>query len=116
MTDAVQDAVLGNVWELYTNAFEHGKSPVGVLSCGQYYPKIRTVRLAIGDFGIGIPDNVRMSKGPGIKAQLVLCVHVRIIRAAEIPSKFRAPGRFDWFPNAWIFGARENLPTSALQN
>jgi hypothetical protein len=26
------------------------------------------VRLSIGDFGIGIPENVRMAKGPGIPA------------------------------------------------
>ncbi len=59
MTDSVQSAVAGNLWEIYANAFEHAGSPIGVLSCGQYYPRMRLVKFTVADFGIGIPGNVR---------------------------------------------------------
>jgi len=52
-------AVTGNIWEIYTNAAEHAKSPVGVFSCGQHYPRKQLLKLTVADFGIGIPNNVR---------------------------------------------------------
>jgi hypothetical protein len=53
----LQEAIVGMVWELYTNAFEHSQSPIGVFSCGQHYPKQRELHLSLVDFGEGIPGN-----------------------------------------------------------
>lgn len=55
----LKDAIVGKVWEIYANSFEHGKSPVGVYSCGQHFKNLNELVLAVVDFGIGIPNNVR---------------------------------------------------------
>lgn len=60
ISNKLQDAMIGKVWEIYANAFEHGQSPVGVFSCGQYYPGNQELKLTVVDFGIGIPANVRL--------------------------------------------------------
>lgn len=52
-------AIVGQMWEIYQNAFEHSITSVGVLSCGQHYPQLSELRLSIADFGIGIPANAR---------------------------------------------------------
>jgi hypothetical protein len=59
LSELVQGAITGRVWEIYTNAFEHGGSPIGIYSCGQHYPKWRDLALTVVDFGVGIPSNVR---------------------------------------------------------
>jgi len=59
MSPGIQSAVAGTIWEIYANAFEHSRSDAGIFSCGQYYPTIGQVGLAIIDFGIGIPQSVR---------------------------------------------------------
>jgi hypothetical protein len=59
ISDQLRDAIIGDVWEIYTNASEHSESPIGVISCGQFYPKKRRIKLTVVDFGIGIPNNVR---------------------------------------------------------
>lgn len=59
ISTGLQHAISGTIWELYTNAFEHGQSPIGVFSCGQHYPTQRELHLTIIDFGQGIPTNVR---------------------------------------------------------
>jgi hypothetical protein len=51
--------IAGKVWDVYANAFEHSRSPIGVFSCGQHYPGIKELHLTIIDFGQGIPCNVR---------------------------------------------------------
>ncbi len=55
----LQEAIAGQVWELYANAFEHSLSAIGVFSCGQHYPQRRELHLSIIDFGRGIPKNVQ---------------------------------------------------------
>jgi len=55
-------AIVGNMAEIYLNAFEHGHSPIGVFACGQHFPKNRELNLTIVDFGVGIPSNVRLFK------------------------------------------------------
>ncbi len=45
--------------EIYANAFEHGRTDIGVFSCGQHYPKLGELKLTVIDFGVGIPRNVR---------------------------------------------------------
>ena len=56
----LRDAIAGRVAEIYLNAFEHSSSPVGVMTCGQHFPKNRRLNLTIVDFGVGIPSNVRL--------------------------------------------------------
>lgn len=60
VSERLRDAIVGRVWEIYANAFEHGKSPIGIFSCGQYYPTHRELKLTVVDFGVGIPSNVRL--------------------------------------------------------
>lgn len=50
--------IVGNVIELYVNAFEHSKSEIEVFTCGQRFPKNKNLVLTIIDFGIGIPQSV----------------------------------------------------------
>jgi hypothetical protein len=57
---ALRDAIVERVAECYLNAFEHSRSGIGVFTCGQYYPKIQELHLAMVDFGVGIPSNVRL--------------------------------------------------------
>ena len=59
VSSRLRDAVVGKTFELYANAFEHGSSPVGVHSCGQFYYNNGELRLAVVDFGVGIVANVR---------------------------------------------------------
>lgn len=56
----LRDAIIERVAETYLNAFEHAASPIGVFSCGQYYPRMKQLRLSLVDFGVGIPSNVRL--------------------------------------------------------
>lgn len=60
VSDALASAIAGQMWEIFANAFEHSETPVGVYSCGQYLPKRRELLLAVADFGVGIPSNVRL--------------------------------------------------------
>jgi len=65
----LRDAIAGRVAEIYLNAFEHSQSPVGVLTCGQHFPKNRRLNLTIVDFGVGIPSNVRLFQAGKIKPE-----------------------------------------------
>jgi hypothetical protein len=55
----LRDAIVGNVWEIYANAFDHAESPIGVFSCGQHYQTLGSLQLTTVDFGKGIPANVK---------------------------------------------------------
>lgn len=44
--------------ELINNVYDHAFSKIGAYVFCQYYPKIETVKLAVGDLGVGIPDSV----------------------------------------------------------
>lgn len=59
VSEALRDAVVGRMWEIYANAFEHSGSPVGVFSCGQHFPGLGWLKLSVVDFGAGIPERVR---------------------------------------------------------
>ncbi len=63
VSTALADEIAGQVWEIFANAFEHSKSPVGVYSCGQFMPARRELLLTVADFGVGIPSNVRIYLG-----------------------------------------------------
>jgi len=60
VTPALANEVVGQMWELFANAFEHSTTPVGVFSCGQYFRNRHVLTLAVADFGVGIPSNVRL--------------------------------------------------------
>jgi hypothetical protein len=59
VSPGIRDAISGRAAEIYLNAFDHSRSPIGVFSCGQHYPKQGRLELTVIDFGIGIPDSVR---------------------------------------------------------
>jgi hypothetical protein len=59
ISDLLTAAIVGRVWEIYANAFEHGHSAVGVITCGHHYPNYKELSLTVVDFGDGIPANVR---------------------------------------------------------
>lgn len=59
VSEKLHNAVVGTVWEIFANAFEHGESPVGVFVSGQFYRKLKTLKLTVVDFGVGIPHKVR---------------------------------------------------------
>lgn len=69
----LQDAMAGTVWEIYANALEHGHSAVGIITCGQHYPRQKRLSLTVVDFGVGIPSNVRMFEHePALPAKAAL--------------------------------------------
>jgi len=59
VSERLKDAIVGNVWEIYNNAFEHGESSIGIFSCGQHFRHHNELTLAVIDFGIGIPNKVK---------------------------------------------------------
>ena len=63
ISTALANEVVGQMWEIFANAFEHSDTPVGVYSCGQYFKNRRVLTLAVADFGVGIPSNVRFHLG-----------------------------------------------------
>lgn len=65
----LRDAIAGRVAEIYLNAFEHSQSPVGVLACGQHFPRNKRLNLTIVDFGVGIPSNVRLFQAGKIQPE-----------------------------------------------
>jgi hypothetical protein len=69
VSPALASAIVGNMAEIYLNAFEHGQSPIGVFACGQHFPKNRELNLTIVDFGVGIPSNVRLFKTPDFQPE-----------------------------------------------
>lgn len=60
VSQMLRDAIVGRVWEIYVNAFEHSHSTIGIFSCGQHYPNKNRLDLTAVDFGVGIPSNVRV--------------------------------------------------------
>lgn len=56
---SLRNAIAGKMWEIYNNAFEHSKTPVGVFSCGQHFSDTDELILSVVDFGQGIPIVVR---------------------------------------------------------
>lgn len=73
LDEIIKDLVVTNVYEAYVNVFEHAQSPIGVISCGQYYPQLYVLKLALVAFGVGIPHKVRTHlKKPTMKASETL--------------------------------------------
>jgi hypothetical protein len=55
----LRDAIVGKVYEIYNNSFEHSGCQIGLFSCGQHFVKVNTLSLCVVDFGCGIVKNVR---------------------------------------------------------
>lgn len=53
----LKNEIVGKVWEIYSNAFEHGKDGIGVFTCGEHIKN--DLILTVVDFGKGIPVKVR---------------------------------------------------------
>lgn len=60
VSEKLRGAIVGRLLEIYDNAFIHAESPIGVFSCGQHFWNLKQLKLAVVDFGVGIPSNVRM--------------------------------------------------------
>lgn len=59
VSERLRDAIVGRMWEIYNNAFEHSGTQIGVFTCGQYFKTHNDLILSVVDFGRGIPANVR---------------------------------------------------------
>lgn len=59
ISDSYKNEIIGNTLEIFINAFDHGNSPIGVVTCGQKFPNLKELQLTVIDFGIGIPKNVK---------------------------------------------------------
>ncbi|MBD2726694.1 ATP-binding protein [Nostoc sp. FACHB-892] len=69
----LQKLIVATVLEIYANAFEHGRTDIGVFSCGQHYPDLKQLKLTVVDFGVGIPQNVRdFQNNPNLPADQAL--------------------------------------------
>jgi hypothetical protein len=53
----LRDAIVGKMWEIYNNAFDHSQTSIGVFSCGEHIQD--DLILTVVDFGSGIPAKVR---------------------------------------------------------
>lgn len=71
VSDSLKNSIICHVLEIYANSFEHSRSPVGVFSCGQYFPNVNQLVLSAIDFGVGIPRNViNFFRGIGFDGEL----------------------------------------------
>lgn len=61
LEEQLKDNIIRNVMEAYVNVFDHANSPIGVVTCGQFFPNRNNGEMVITmvDFGVGIPHNVR---------------------------------------------------------
>ncbi|RDS92597.1 ATP-binding protein [Pseudomonas fluorescens] len=58
ISERLRDSIVGRVWEIYANSFEHGQSPVGVFTCGLHSATRNELILSVVDFGFGIPNKI----------------------------------------------------------
>ncbi len=63
ISDKLKIFIIDSVIEAYINVFDHADSHVGVITCGQYYPKLGQLKIALVDLGVGIPFRVRTFLG-----------------------------------------------------
>ena len=59
LSEDVQASIMGAVWEVYANAFEHANSLIGIVNCSSFDRTHKRLHLAVVDLGVGIPTNVR---------------------------------------------------------
>jgi anti-sigma regulatory factor (Ser/Thr protein kinase) len=69
----LRDHIVMRVIEAYINVFDHAESPVGVITCGQHFPRMAELRITMVDMGVGIPQTVRdYLKQPEMSAEAAL--------------------------------------------
>jgi len=51
VSEMLRDAIVGKVWEIYANAFEHSQSEIGLFSCGTHFKTKDELVLSVVDFG-----------------------------------------------------------------
>ncbi|MEP2446579.1 MAG: ATP-binding protein [Balneola sp.] len=59
LSKKLKNDIVDVVLEVFINAKEHSETKVPIISCGQYYPRLKELCITVIDFGIGIPENVR---------------------------------------------------------
>jgi sensor histidine kinase regulating citrate/malate metabolism len=47
-----------SIAELINNVYDHAKSPIDAYVFCQFFPKDRSIKIVVGDLGIGIPNSV----------------------------------------------------------
>ena len=73
VSEQLKDHIITRIIEAYINVFDHADSPIGVVTCGQRYPNKGELKLALVDFGVGIPFTVRTYlEQPNLSAQEAL--------------------------------------------
>ena len=68
LSDDLKRALAGRTYEMFSNAFEHSNATT-VFVCGEHQERQKKLKLAIVDFGIGIPGNVRPYVGPSMSRE-----------------------------------------------
>jgi len=59
ISERLKEYITSPIIEAYINVFDHSHSSIGVITCGQFFPKQNELKLALVDFGVGIPYTVR---------------------------------------------------------
>ncbi|MEI2366231.1 ATP-binding protein [Niallia circulans] len=59
ISNNLKHAIVGKVYEIFANVYEHSNSPVGAFSCGQRFQNLNELKLTVVDFGVGIPTKVK---------------------------------------------------------
>lgn len=63
MSDKLLKKFHMNVLEIFGNSVLHSETPLGIFSCGQFFPAGNSLDFSIVDLGIGICENVRKNTG-----------------------------------------------------
>jgi hypothetical protein len=59
MSSGLRKKFRESIYEIFSNAVIHSQTKEGIFSCGQLFPKKRSLAFSIADLGIGIYWNVR---------------------------------------------------------
>lgn len=95
VSSRLMNAIVGHMWEIYNNAFEHSGSEIGVFSCGQHFPHQNELILSVVDFGQGIPAKVRnfLSRDPRAeKLTAAGCLNWAFQRGTTTKPREKGPG------------------------
>ena len=59
MSEKLSKMFKKKVFEVFQNAVIHSETTLGVCVCGQYYPNVKRLDIAVTDAGVGIREKVR---------------------------------------------------------
>lgn len=60
MSEDLKNEMIGKIYEIFANAFEHSNSGIGLYCCGHFFPRKNELYFCVYDGGVGIPQNVRL--------------------------------------------------------